>query len=322
MSAENVTMSTAEKETLVKKAVHMLRDNLQSVQPNLPFLQLLKNLREKNCDVKTYSGQLGEEIVSHERVKEVLTEFGVAIEKASPENINADIIITGEPGLYKLHEAKAIFVQPRKLSPDPNYEQASKSIKESNLVSLLTANTSSASDQNLPQKIFKDVGYFMDLKQVEKVRDVEECKFWKGRRMEKVVIKGKVVNGFKRGSRELGVPTANIEMTEENKKLSSQLIPGVYIASGKFPSSSSKSFLSPETSYKCALSIGYNPSYDNPERTIEVYIVEDFGGQEFYGEELEVEIVGFVRAEVAFADFADLIVAIHCDIVSAIDFLS
>jgi FAD synthase len=36
----------------------------------------------------------------------------------------------------------------------------------------------------------------------------------------------------------------------------------------------------------CALSIGWNPVYDNAEKTIEVYIMHDFGGpeNEFYGQ--------------------------------------
>jgi len=32
-----------------------------------------------------------------------------------------------------------------------------------------------------------------------------------------MTLKGKVVNGFNRGSTSLGIPTANLEMNEENK---------------------------------------------------------------------------------------------------------
>ena len=47
-----------------------------------------------------------------------------------------------------------------------------------------------------------------------------------------ITIEGQVVNGFKRGSKELGVPTANIEMTPENIEITKSLVPGVYAAMG------------------------------------------------------------------------------------------
>ena len=37
--------------------------------------------------------------------------------------------------------------------------------------------------------------------------------------MDNIIIQGKIVRGFKRGSKQLGCPTANIEMTEINKEL-------------------------------------------------------------------------------------------------------
>jgi FAD synthase len=48
------------------------------------------------------------------------------------------------------------------------------------------------------------------------------------------VITGKVVKGFSRGSKDLGCPTANIEMTEVNKMKIRDLIPGVYTGIGRF----------------------------------------------------------------------------------------
>jgi len=44
------------------------------------------------------------------------------------------------------------------------------------------------------------------------------------------ILAGPVVKGFNRGSTQLGVPTANIEMTAENISKTSNLIPGVYAA--------------------------------------------------------------------------------------------
>lgn len=95
-----------------------------------------------------------------------------------------------------------------------------------------------------------------------------------------VTLKGKVVPGFKRGSKQLGIPTANIEMTEENKKATKNLIPGVYSAFGRFNNPSDKEFVH-DTDYWCTLSIGWNPVYENPEKTIEVYIIHTFS-KDFY----------------------------------------
>ena len=39
-----------------------------------------------------------------------------------------------------------------------------------------------------------------------------------------------MVRGFKRGSKELGCPTANIEITPENKEKITGMVPGVYAA--------------------------------------------------------------------------------------------
>ena len=44
-----------------------------------------------------------------------------------------------------------------------------------------------------------------------------------------------MVHGFNRGSKQLGVPTANIKMTEENINKIKNLVPGVYTGIGIFP---------------------------------------------------------------------------------------
>ena len=74
-------------------------------------------------------------------------------------------------------------------------------------------------------------------------------------------------------------------MSETNKALTRDLVPGVYTAIGKFINPT-VDFLDSNINYMCALSIGWNPVYDNAEKTIEVYIMHDFGGpeNEFYGQ--------------------------------------
>ncbi len=75
-------------------------------------------------------------------------------------------------------------------------------------------------------------------------------------------------------------------MSEVNKALTKDLVPGVYTAVGRFINPT-VDFLDSTVNYMCALSIGWNPVYDNAEKTIEVYIMHDFGGgpeNEFYGQ--------------------------------------
>lgn len=74
---------------------------------------------------------------------------------------------------------------------------------------------------------------FVDLKNNEKTLNLPEFIEWKNNLViDQITLKGTVVNGFKRGSKQLGVPTANIEMTEENLKIVKNMIPGVYSAFG------------------------------------------------------------------------------------------
>jgi len=68
-----------------------------------------------------------------------------------------------------------------------------------------------------------------------------------------------------------------------------------------------------ETKLRTALSIGWNPSYDNNQRTIEAYILDEFD-TDFYGEELEVEVSHYIRAESNYSSLNHLIMAIHNDI--------
>ncbi|KAJ0568925.1 putative riboflavin kinase [Helianthus annuus] len=47
------------------------------------------------------------------------------------------------------------------------------------------------------------------------------------------------------------------------------------------------------------MSIGWNPYFDNTEKTIEPWLLHKFD-EDFYGEELHLVIVGYIRPEVCF----------------------
>ena len=145
-------------------------------------------------------------------------------------------------------------------------------------------------------------------------KDLPEYALWHGHIPVQATIEGKVVHGFKRGSKELGVPTANIEMTEQNTEIANKLVPGVYAATCHFMNGEEKA-TARDTSkiYACALSIGWNPQYENPTKTVEVFIIENFEN-DFYDEKLHIELKAFMRGEALFGNFDSLILAIQCDI--------
>jgi riboflavin kinase len=67
------------------------------------------------------------------------------------------------------------------------------------------------------------------------------------------------------------------------------------------------------TFYKTVLSIGWNPFFQNAQKTIEPYLMATFA-QDFYGEQLTVLVTGFLRPELNFPSLEALVEAIHTDI--------
>eukprot|EP01100_Stratorugosa_tubuloviscum_P012877 TRINITY_DN624_c1_g1_i1.p1 TRINITY_DN624_c1_g1~~TRINITY_DN624_c1_g1_i1.p1 ORF type:complete len:188 (-),score=71.06 TRINITY_DN624_c1_g1_i1:290-772(-) len=117
-------------------------------------------------------------------------------------------------------------------------------------------------------------------------------------------VKGEVIRGFGRGSKELGCPTANLPI-ESYAKLLEEIPVGVYFG-----------WASLETTkkvYKMAMSIGWNPYYKNSKKTMEVHIMDNFE-EDFYGTELRVIVIGYIRPESDFHSLDALITAIRDDI--------
>lgn len=115
-------------------------------------------------------------------------------------------------------------------------------------------------------------------------------------------VGGPVIKGFKRGSKMLGIPTANIS-TEGYSAVLSEYPPGVYFGWAG---------LQNHGVYKMVMSIGWNPYFDNAEKTIEPWLLRDFS-EDFYGKELHLAIVGYIRPEMNFSSLESLIAKIHED---------
>ncbi|XP_059292668.1 bifunctional riboflavin kinase/FMN phosphatase [Lycium ferocissimum] len=115
-------------------------------------------------------------------------------------------------------------------------------------------------------------------------------------------IGGPVIKGFGRGSKVLGIPTANLS-PEGYSAILSEHPAGVYFGWAG---------LSARGIYKMVMSIGWNPYFNNTEKTIEPWLLHDFN-EDFYGEELHLVVVGYIRPEANFSSLEALIAKIHED---------
>ncbi|XP_046613776.1 putative riboflavin kinase [Neodiprion virginianus] len=117
---------------------------------------------------------------------------------------------------------------------------------------------------------------------------------------------GPIVKGFGRGSRELRIPTANYP-DEVVQNLPKEIATGVYCG---FAS------VNKEEVHKMVMSIGWNPFYENSQKTMETHIMHNFQ-DDFYGAELRVVMLGYLRPEKKFNSVDDLIAEIRADIDAA-----
>lgn len=122
-----------------------------------------------------------------------------------------------------------------------------------------------------------------------------------------VPFKGQVIRGFGRGSKELNIPTANISTLSLPATLSDV---GVYFGYAKVRGEV----------YNMVMSVGFNPYFKNEEKSVEVHIINKFDF-DFYGDEIQLLICGWLRPEYDYTSKDDLILDIKEDIRSAMEAL-
>ena len=165
-----------------------------------------------------------------------------------------------------------------------------------------------------------------------------------------------VVRGFGRGSTDLGIPTANLDRTaikvyqatttttgteaarDSTSDYSVQMIKfddlpcGIYWGFCRIGEKLANDEGGGDGAivYKTAVSIGFNPTYNNKEKTIEPHLIappkdsrrhasscgETLMG-EFYDQPIRLSVVGYLRPEAPFEGLEKLIEAIKGDIVNA-----
>ncbi|KAJ4419748.1 riboflavin kinase [Gnomoniopsis sp. IMI 355080] len=130
-------------------------------------------------------------------------------------------------------------------------------------------------------------------------------------------MEGKVIKGFGRGSKELGIPTANLPVDATVTPWIADAKSGVYFgwASLELPKDHPNANSTQQqkfTIFPMVMSIGYNPFYNNTVRSAEVHVLDNFGA-DFYGVEMRLLILGYIRDEQSYDGVEALIEDIKTD---------
>jgi len=124
-----------------------------------------------------------------------------------------------------------------------------------------------------------------------------------------VKMDGLVVTGFGRGSKQMGVPTANLS-PDEVGEAAGRLPRGVYFGWAVLEGAQRED----GAVHKMVMNIGRRPTFvDGDGITVEVHILHPFR-QDFYGRRVQVALVSFLRPEVKFQSLQELITRIQTDV--------
>eukprot|EP00200_Dunaliella_tertiolecta_P007165 CAMPEP_0202375320 /NCGR_PEP_ID=MMETSP1127-20130417/6009_1 /ASSEMBLY_ACC=CAM_ASM_000462 /TAXON_ID=3047 /ORGANISM="Dunaliella tertiolecta, Strain CCMP1320" /LENGTH=442 /DNA_ID=CAMNT_0048972759 /DNA_START=83 /DNA_END=1411 /DNA_ORIENTATION=+ len=134
-----------------------------------------------------------------------------------------------------------------------------------------------------------------------------------------VLMSGPVVEGFGRGSKQMGVPTANIDPKPLETTLKA-MHNGVYFGWVKVDAPPSLGFAPADSGvHKMVMNIGNRPTVNkgDEEPSVEVHTLHKFA-RDFYGQNIHVAVVGFIRPEMRFSKgFPELLNRIKLDISTA-----
>lgn len=123
-----------------------------------------------------------------------------------------------------------------------------------------------------------------------------------------LLLSGPVATGYGRGSKKLGVPTANLPYFDESiEKYGYKR--GVYFGWGKVEGD--------DRICPLVANIGLSPTFsgqENPLKIVEAHLIGRSNREDFYGRRLNIALVAFLRAERKFDTFDELVANIKNDI--------
>ncbi|EEC48785.1 predicted protein, partial [Phaeodactylum tricornutum CCAP 1055/1] len=131
-------------------------------------------------------------------------------------------------------------------------------------------------------------------------------------------LRGKVDSGYGRGGKKLGFPTANLPSRLFQNAL--QDVPaGVYFGWALLESDE---LAAPgrNIAHKAVVNVGFSPTFEgqeNAEKIVEAHLMAEEPLTDFYNETMRLQLHGFLRPEIKFSSFPDLIKQINADVVDA-----
>ena len=124
-------------------------------------------------------------------------------------------------------------------------------------------------------------------------------------------LQGQVTHGYGRGSKKLGVPTANLPHYDKQLQ-ENDVTRGVYYGWAKV-------YGREGAEVPCVANIGKSPTFEgqeNPVNIVEVHVIDPIT-EDFYGSFIRVALVGFLRPECKFDSFDALVTQINQDVQDA-----
>ena len=126
---------------------------------------------------------------------------------------------------------------------------------------------------------------------------------------EGIGLAASIVHGFGRGSREMGVPTANLDVPQVEAALAGRPH-GVYFGFARVlgaPGADGEV-------HPMVLNLGQRPTFaDGDGLSVEAHLLHTFGA-DFYGREVRALVLGFLRPELRFGSLPELLDRIRQDI--------
>lgn len=312
--------------------------SLKTIKPNVGAYTLVQNLVNNGSTVKIFTNFEDEvikyvedahkdwfnfEVLKIESLTDIKEDFD---DERRDSIIYVDSAIESCINIKKEEDVDVIFIpHSKKLLESFNKDEATKK----NLENLKVIAKESIQEVDwdrlgvLNNIKWPDTSYYLKL---DAKPTNEEYQVWKNisKLDQPIELTSKIVHGFGRGGKKLGIPTANLDMTHEIEEKLVDLVNGVYYGWAEFmlasPTKNKNGELTYNTRLPMVMSIGFNPYFNNKYKTAEAHIMQSFE-HDFYNTTLKVEVLGFIRNEADFIKFSNLIEAIHNDVQVAKDIL-
>ncbi|KAJ7068055.1 hypothetical protein C8F01DRAFT_1116684 [Mycena amicta] len=126
-----------------------------------------------------------------------------------------------------------------------------------------------------------------------------------------ILLSGPVQQGFGRGGKELGCPTANLP-DDSITPISSVAKTGVYFGYAQVLEGTTELCADDVRVHPMVMSLGWNPFYKNERLTAEIHIMHEFRS-DFYGHEMKSVVLGYIRPELDYTSRDALIADIEVD---------